>query len=102
MCHRVLLQIVDVHRFDVLEIAEMSEANPTSQGMKGKRMLTGLSLVKKLKKFKDNESGAITVDWVVLSAAIVGLGVSGVGALQNAADNLAVALSQGVSAPSDD
>lgn len=28
-----------------------------------------------LKKFLTSESGAVTVDWVVLTAAIVGLGV---------------------------
>ena len=27
-------------------------------------------------KLKKNESGAVTVDWVVLTAAIVGLGVA--------------------------
>ena len=28
-----------------------------------------------LKNFKNDESGAVTVDWVVLTAAIVGLGM---------------------------
>ncbi|MFA9230524.1 MAG: pilus assembly protein [Microgenomates group bacterium] len=28
-----------------------------------------------LKKFKNDECGAVTVDWVVLTAAIVGLGL---------------------------
>ncbi len=28
------------------------------------------------KRFKDDEDGAVTVDWVVLTAAIVGLGVA--------------------------
>ena len=28
-----------------------------------------------LKNFKNDESGAVTVDWVVLTAAIVGLGL---------------------------
>ena len=41
----------------------------------------------------------MTVDYVVLSAAIVGLGVSGVGVVQNVASNLAVVLSEGVSTP---
>jgi Flp pilus assembly pilin Flp len=27
-----------------------------------------------IKKFRNDESGAVTVDWVVLTAAIVGLG----------------------------
>ena len=29
-----------------------------------------------IKKFHNDESGAVTVDWVVLTAAIVGLGVA--------------------------
>ena len=29
-----------------------------------------------LKNFKSDESGAVTVDWVVLTAAIVGLGLA--------------------------
>lgn len=28
-----------------------------------------------LKNFKNDESGAVTVDWVVLTAAVVGLGL---------------------------
>ncbi len=34
-----------------------------------------LKLRKLFKNFKSNESGAVTVDWVVLTAAIVGLGL---------------------------
>jgi Flp pilus assembly pilin Flp len=29
-----------------------------------------------LKNFRDDENGAVTVDWVVLTAAIVGLGIA--------------------------
>lgn len=29
------------------------------------------------KNFKNNESGAVTVDWVVLTAAVVGLAIAG-------------------------
>ncbi|MEM6481428.1 MAG: hypothetical protein AAF922_14310 [Pseudomonadota bacterium] len=50
-------------------------------------------------RFIRDESGAITVDYVVLSAAVTYLGISGVGALQDATNNFAVALSGGVSAP---
>lgn len=35
----------------------------------------------KISKFRDSEDGAITVDWVVLTAAVVGLGVAGVGTI---------------------
>lgn len=34
-----------------------------------------------LKKFTDDEIGAITVDWVVLTAAVVGLGLLVLGTL---------------------
>lgn len=34
-----------------------------------------LKLRKLFKNFKADESGAVTVDWVVLTAAIVGLGM---------------------------
>jgi hypothetical protein len=33
-------------------------------------------MLKFLKRFKNNEAGAVTVDWVVLTAAVVGLSVS--------------------------
>ena len=34
-----------------------------------------MSFVNALKSFKNDETGAVTVDWVVLTAAIVGLGI---------------------------
>jgi Flp pilus assembly pilin Flp len=34
-----------------------------------------MKLFKLFNKFRNDESGAVTVDWVVLTAAIVGLGV---------------------------
>ena len=35
-----------------------------------------MELFKLVKAFKNDESGAVTVDWVVLTAAIVGLGIA--------------------------
>lgn len=35
-----------------------------------------MKFVSLLKKFRNDESGAVTVDWVVLTAAIVGLGIA--------------------------
>ncbi len=35
-----------------------------------------MKLLNILKNFKSDESGAVTVDWVVLTAAIVGLGLA--------------------------
>ena len=47
-----------------------------------------------IKNFRNEESGAVTVDWVVLTAAIVGLGIAilatvsgGVGDLAGAIDS---------------
>jgi len=44
------------------------------------------------KNFKNDESGAVTVDWVVLTAALVGLGLAVILAIQpgiqSAADNI--------------
>ena len=34
-----------------------------------------MKLFSLIKKFRSDESGAVTVDWVVLTAAIVGLGM---------------------------
>ena len=35
-----------------------------------------MNLLNLFKTFKNDESGAVTVDWVVLTAAIVGLGIA--------------------------
>jgi len=41
-----------------------------------------------LNQFKNDESGAVTVDWVVLTAAIVGLGLAVMVAVRPAAVGL--------------
>lgn len=41
-----------------------------------------------VKKFRSDESGAVTVDWVVLTAAIVGLGVLVVSTIGGSIDAL--------------
>lgn len=41
-----------------------------------------------MKGFLQSESGAVTVDWVVLSAAIVGLGIASVGAVSTGTGSL--------------
>ncbi len=38
-----------------------------------------------LNHFTKDESGAVTVDWVVLTAAIVGLGIAVIGTVSNGA-----------------
>ena len=39
------------------------------------RKSINMTLLNILKSFKNDEAGAVTVDWVVLTAAIVGLGI---------------------------
>jgi Flp pilus assembly pilin Flp len=33
-------------------------------------------------RFKNDDSGAVTVDWVVLTAAVVGLAIAAIGSIQ--------------------
>lgn len=40
------------------------------------------------KRFKKDEDGAVTVDWVVLTAAIVGLGVAVLASVRSATTSL--------------
>ena len=42
-----------------------------------------------IKTFRADEDGAVTVDWVVLTAAIVGLGVAVLGSVRSGAADLA-------------
>ena len=46
-------------------------------------------MIKFFKNFRKDEDGAVTVDWVVLTAAVVGLGVAGVATVQGGVDTLA-------------
>jgi len=41
-----------------------------------------------IKNFLNDEDGAVTVDWVVLTAAIVGLGIAGITAVSSGVTNL--------------
>ncbi|MEM5544778.1 hypothetical protein WNY61_18765 [Sulfitobacter sp. AS92] len=43
-----------------------------------------------MKRFSRDEDGAVTVDWVVLTAAIVGLAIIAFGAIETATSNLTV------------
>jgi len=49
-----------------------------------------------IKKFRKDEEGAVSVDWVVLTAAIVGLGVAAVSTVEGGVDTLASSISAGV------
>lgn len=52
------------------------------------------------RRFSRAEDGVVTVDYVVLTAAVVGMGIYSVGLLQTATNNLASAISVTVSATS--
>ena len=52
------------------------------------------------KKFHNDESGAVTVDWVVLTAAIVGLGIAVIVAVGPGLTNLAASINTEVSGTS--
>lgn len=54
-------------------------------------------MIKFIKNFRKDEDGAVTVDWVVLTAAVVGLGVAGVATVQEGVNTLASSISTGVS-----
>lgn len=45
-------------------------------------------MFKLMKTFKNDEAGAVTVDWVVLTAAIVGLGIAVLATVSNGVENL--------------
>jgi len=47
-----------------------------------------MTIFAKLKNFFTDEDGAVTVDWVVLTAAIVGLGIIVLAAVESGVTNL--------------
>ncbi|MEL5878024.1 pilus assembly protein [Cereibacter sphaeroides] len=49
-----------------------------------------------LKKFRADENGAVTVDWVVLTAAIVGLGLLVLGTVRGALTTAATQISSDI------
>jgi Flp pilus assembly pilin Flp len=52
--------------------------------------------MKLFKKFRKDETGAVTVDWVVLTAAIVGLGVAVMASVRGGTTSLAGKISTGL------
>ncbi|WP_165590201.1 Flp family type IVb pilin, partial [Thalassovita autumnalis] len=46
-------------------------------------------MIKFIKNFRKDEDGAVTVDWVVLTAAVVGLGIAAVTTVQGGIDTAA-------------
>lgn len=53
-----------------------------------------------IKNFISNESGAVTVDWVVLTAAIVGLGLAVVTSVRSGVSSLGSSISTSLSSAS--
>ena len=53
-------------------------------------------MIKFFKNFSKDEDGAVTVDWVVLTAAVVGLGVAGVATVSDGIGTLADNIETGV------
>lgn len=49
-----------------------------------------------IKRFHNDESGAVTVDWVVLTAAIVGLGIAVVASISGGVRGLGDSISAAV------
>ncbi|MCC5988873.1 MAG: pilus assembly protein [Pararhodobacter sp.] len=47
-----------------------------------------MKLIETFKNFHNDESGAVTVDWVVLTAAIVGLGIAVVASVRGGVTSL--------------
>ncbi len=51
-----------------------------------------MKFFKLFKSFKNDESGAVTVDWVVLTAAIVGLGMVVMGTVGQGIEDLGTSI----------
>ncbi|MCC5983978.1 MAG: hypothetical protein JJU42_06405 [Rhodobacteraceae bacterium] len=48
-----------------------------------------MKLFAMIENFRNDESGAVTVDWVVLTAAIVGLGIAVVASVRSGTETVA-------------
>ena len=57
-----------------------------------------MTIFANIKAFAADESGAVTVDWVVLTAAIVGLGIAVIASVRGGTENLGNAISTSLSA----
>ncbi|MGG7645474.1 Flp family type IVb pilin [Rhodovulum sp. YNF3179] len=56
-----------------------------------------MKLIRLIKTFNNDESGAVTVDWVVLTAAIVGLGIAVLAAVSGGVGNLSTDIDSALS-----
>lgn len=55
-----------------------------------------MKLLNFFKSFKNNESGAVTVDWVVLTGAVVALGVTVAGTIGGSIDTATTAITEDI------
>ena len=55
-----------------------------------------MKLFKLVKNFRNDEDGAVTVDWVVLTAAIVGLGIAVLAAVEGGLTTATTAVTGGL------
>ena len=53
-------------------------------------------VMKKLEQFHEDEDGAVTVDWVVLTASIIGLSLACIGVFANGTGNAGQAVDSGL------
>ncbi|KPQ22073.1 MAG: hypothetical protein HLUCCA24_00585 [Rhodobacteraceae bacterium HLUCCA24] len=51
-----------------------------------------------IKNFRKDEDGAVTVDWVVLTAAVVGLAIAALTSIDTATDGLTTAIADDIDA----
>jgi len=58
-------------------------------------------MIKFIKNFRKDENGAVTVDWVVLTAAVVGLAVAAYTAIETNTKSLASAAATEISGQDD-
>ena len=56
-----------------------------------------MKLFANIKNFAADESGAVTVDWVVLTAAIVGLGIAVVASVRGGTESMGNAIQTSLS-----
>nr|WP_170301169.1 pilus assembly protein [Frigidibacter albus] len=56
-----------------------------------------VKLINLFKSFRNDEDGAVTVDWVVLTAAVVGLGILALGVIDTAVGDLSSNIATSIS-----
>ncbi|MEL6642291.1 MAG: hypothetical protein AAFQ79_00035 [Pseudomonadota bacterium] len=52
-------------------------------------------------RFKDEEDGAVTVDWVVLTAALVGIAIAIIATVRSGVDGLGTSISETIATAMD-